>query len=60
MPEDKDFDVRLVKHHIRRNVLDPKDLEKHLAALPDDAEHGEETTTRFESNRSEEAEELEN
>lgn len=56
MAEDKDFDVRLIKHHIRREVLDPKDLRKHLDGLVDDAEHGEETMTRFESSRSPEGE----
>lgn len=47
--DDKMFDVRLVKHHIRRQVLDPKDFQKHLDGLEDDAAHGEETETRFSS-----------
>ena len=46
--EEERFDVRLVPHHLRRNVLDNSKLDEHLSALPDDAEHGAETTTRFE------------
>ncbi len=45
--DEKMFDVRLVRHQIRRGVVSKEEVEKHLAALPDDAENGEETETRF-------------
>lgn len=40
-------DVRLIRHHIRRNLLSDKDHEKYLASLDDVGEHGVETDTRF-------------
>ncbi len=45
--EESNFDVRLVRHQIRRGVVSQDDVDKHLNALPDDAEKGEETETRF-------------
>ena len=47
MTDDLQFDVRLVKHRIRRGELTHQEVENHLSALADDAEHGEETTTEF-------------
>lgn len=44
---DKMYDVRLVRHHIRRQVLDSKALDAHLDDLEDVAEMGEPTETRF-------------
>lgn len=47
MSDDRTYDARLVKHHIRRNTLDPKVLQAHLDALEDCADMGEPTVTRF-------------
>jgi len=50
MPQTNDptlFDTRVIHHHLRRGSLTPEQLAEHLAALPDDAEHGEPTVTRF-------------
>ena len=47
MNEDIKHDVRLVRHHLRRNLINQKDVDSHLESLPDDAEHAEETETRF-------------
>lgn len=41
------YDVRLMDHHLRRNVLTRVDVQSHLQSLADDAEHGEETETHF-------------
>ena len=45
--EDLFHDVRLVRHHIRRQTLGSKDHDKYLDGLADSEEHGEETVTRF-------------
>ena len=45
--EDLFHDVRLVRHHMRRNTLEVKDHDKYLDGLPDVAEHADETETRF-------------
>ena len=47
---DKLFDVRLVKHHLRRQVLNQSTLDAELNELEDSAEFGEETETRFQPN----------
>lgn len=47
---DKDptlFDTRVIQHHLRRGSLTAEQLAEHLANLPDEAEHGEPTTTQF-------------
>ncbi|HEX9400625.1 MAG TPA: hypothetical protein VF912_10995 [Anaeromyxobacter sp.] len=36
--ENKQIDKRVVQRYVRRNVIDEKDYEKHLKALPDLAE----------------------
>ncbi len=36
--ENKTIDKRVVVRYVRRNVIDEKDYEKHLKALPDLAE----------------------
>ena len=43
----RDFDVRVVKALARRGELDSDAYQKHLASLPDEADEGEETSTRF-------------
>ena len=45
--DDMKFDVRALKYRIRRNEISAKELEKHLAALPDDASEAETTNTGF-------------
>ena len=47
MSDDLHYDVRLLKHRIRRGELTHDEVAKHLAGLTDDAEHGEETETQF-------------
>lgn len=50
MPSPNDsilFDTRVIQHHLRHGTLTPEQLAEHLANLPDDAEHGEPTTTRL-------------
>ncbi|MEZ4317975.1 MAG: hypothetical protein R3F61_10745 [Myxococcota bacterium] len=47
MQDDIKYDVRLVRHHIRRQKITQKDLDAHLEKLADDASHGTETETRF-------------
>lgn len=42
-------DVRLVEHHIRRQILTADEHRKHLAGLQDVGEHGEQTNTRFQA-----------
>ena len=44
---EKMHDVRLVRHHIRRQVLEPKEHQAYLDSLEDCAELGEPTETRF-------------
>ncbi|MCB9672197.1 MAG: hypothetical protein H6736_19965 [Alphaproteobacteria bacterium] len=46
---DKLFDVRLQKHHIRRQVLTPEQVQAHLDTLEDVAAMGEPTNTRFQT-----------
>ncbi len=41
------FDVRVVKHLMRRQALDYEAYEAYLASLPDEAEHGEPTEAVF-------------
>ena len=45
--EDMKFDVRTLKHRLRRAELAPKEIEKHLSALPDEADEAETTKTEF-------------
>ena len=45
--EDMKFDVRTLRHRTRRNELSPKEVEKHLSSLPDEAEEAEPTNTSF-------------
>ena len=47
MSEDIEFDVRTVRHQLRRQKITNDQLQKRLDGLPDDAEHAEETETRF-------------
>lgn len=47
MSDDLRFDVRVMKHRVRRGELTQAEVDKHLSGLDDDAEHGEETTTQF-------------
>lgn len=47
MSDDKMHDVRLVKHHIRRNKLDLAQHQAHLDTLEDCADMGVPTETRF-------------
>jgi hypothetical protein len=47
MSEEIEFDVRTVRHQLRRQKITNEQVEKYLASLPDDAEHAEETETRF-------------
>ncbi|MFK7929076.1 MAG: hypothetical protein AB8H79_12860 [Myxococcota bacterium] len=44
----KEYDVRVVDFHLRRRSVSREDFNKYLEALPDDAEEGQETVTRFE------------
>ncbi len=59
MSEEIEFDVRTVRHHLRRQKITNDQLQKHLDGLADDADHAEETETRFvgyfEQRRAEEA-----
>lgn len=45
--EDMKFDVRSLKHRLRRNEITPKEIEKQLATLPDEAGESEPTRTEF-------------
>ena len=45
--DDMKFDVRSLKHRMRRSEISPKELQKHLDALPDDAAECETTRTEF-------------
>lgn len=45
--EDMKFDVRALKHRLRRGEVKPSDIEAHLATLPDDAAECETTRTEF-------------
>ena len=45
--EDMKFDVRTLKYRSRRSELSPKEIEKHLASLPDEADEAETTKTEF-------------
>ena len=40
-------DVRLIRHHVRRNLLTEQDHQKYLDSLEDVAASGVETDTRF-------------
>ena len=50
MAEDMRYDVRTLAYRKRRGELSKEEVEKYLADLPDDAEHGEPTETRFAAN----------
>ena len=41
------FDNRTIEHHIRRGVVTRDEYNAYLASLPDDAEDGVESDTRF-------------
>lgn len=45
--DDMKFDVRLLKYRYRRSELTTKDVEKHLASLPDEATEAQPTSTTF-------------
>jgi hypothetical protein len=45
--EDMKYDVRALKYRLRREEISKKELEKHLASLPDDAAEAETTSTGF-------------
>jgi len=45
--DDRIFDVRVLKHRMRRGVITREAYAKHLAQLEDEAEEGEPTVTRF-------------
>ena len=45
--EDMKFDVRTLRHRARRSELSPKEIDKHLHSLPDDADESELTKTEF-------------
>lgn len=45
--DDMKFDVRLLKYRYRRSELTTKDVEKHLASLPDEAAEAQPTSTTF-------------
>ena len=47
MSDDLRYDVRTLAHRKRRGELSADEIAKHLSGLPDDAEHGEETSTEF-------------
>ena len=47
--EDKKFDVRVLRHRMRRGVITEQDYKAYLDALPDDSAEVAETTTRFQS-----------
>lgn len=44
---DEKFDIRTLEHQIRRGVLSREEVAAYLSNLPDDAEEGVETETRF-------------
>jgi|JI10StandDraft_1071094.scaffolds.fasta_scaffold4669302_1 hypothetical protein len=46
---DTRFDVRVIEHAIRRRSLTRDEVNAHLAALEDDAEHAVESHVRFHS-----------
>jgi hypothetical protein len=45
--DDMQFDVRSLRHRLRRTELTTKDVQKHLDALPDDAAEADQTKTEF-------------
>ena len=45
--KDMKYDVRTLKHRLRRNELSRKEIDAHLSGLPDEAAEGEETRTEF-------------
>lgn len=47
MSDDMRFDVRTLAYRKRRGELTDAEIQKHLDGLPDDAERGQETETRF-------------
>jgi hypothetical protein len=49
MSDDQLHDVRLVKHHLRRNKIDTASHQAWLDTLEDVADLGEPTVTRFQS-----------
>jgi len=46
---EKIYDARVIEHLVRRGELTQNQVQEFLAALDDDAEHGEETETLFEA-----------
>jgi hypothetical protein len=54
--EDMKFDVRALKHRLRRNEIKPSDIQAHLATLPDEAAEAETTRTEFTARRGEKSE----
>jgi hypothetical protein len=51
--EDMKFDVRSLKHRLRRGELKPADVQAHLSTLPDEAAEAEPTRTEFSARRGE-------
>jgi hypothetical protein len=45
--EDMRFDVRTQKYRLRRGEISREELSAHLESLPDEAEEGVETETKF-------------
>ena len=51
--EDMKFDVRSLKHRMRRGELTPADVQAHLSTLPDEGAEAEPTRTEFSARRGE-------
>ena len=44
---EKTYDVRVVEHLLRAGSITPEEIDTHLESLPDEADEGEPTVTRF-------------
>ena len=49
MAQSNDYDIRTVRHQIRRGVTSGAEYQKYLDSLEDSAEMAEETETRFDN-----------
>jgi hypothetical protein len=45
--DDLKFDVRSLRHRVRRTEISPDEIKKHLDSLPDEAAEAELTKTEF-------------
>lgn len=45
----KEFDVRVVRFHLREGNVSPKDHQEYLDSLPDEAEEAVESEVRFDN-----------